>query len=159
MKKLLLVILGASLGMLSACGEGTSPDNQATVLQFSQHGAIEDQSEEYYHNQADFQAEWNKLYANESSKPALPNVDFTKNTVVVYTIGQQKHGGYQIRVLRALPIQNGYAVGFQVTVPGLGCHNETQETTKPFIVITVPTTQDITFDEVNKREQPSCTAK
>lgn len=160
MKKLLSIILGTSVALLAACGgESTSPDNQSTVLQFSQHGAIADQTQEYYHDQASFQAEWDKLYANESSKPALPNIDFTKNTVAVYTMGQQKNGGYQIRVLRATPIQGAYAVGFQVTIPGLGCHNETQESTRPFIVVSVPTTQDITFDQVDQRHQPSCTAK
>jgi len=160
MKKLLYIVLGVSIASLAACGgeASSSPDNQATVLETSQHGAIEDVVTESYHNQADFKAGWDKAYAGQSA-PALPNIDFTKNTVVLFALGQHKTGGYKARVLRATPIQGAYAVGFEVTIPGIGCHGTTQETTKPFIVISVPTTMDPAFDEPVQRRQPDCTAK
>ena len=159
MKKSLTIILGASITLLAACGgESTSPDNQATILAMSQHGAIADVDQEQYHSQADFQAGWDKLYAGMSDKPALPNVDFTKNTVVLFAIGEHKTAGYKARVLRALPVDNGYAVGFEVTIPGIGCHGSVNEVTRPFIVISVPTTQTVFMDEPVQRRQPDCTA-
>ena len=160
MKKLLIVILGATLGLLAACaGEGPTPDNQSTVLESGQHGALEDVITEQYHNQADFQAGWDKLHANESSKSALPNVDFTKNTVVLFNLGQHKSGGYKARVLHAESAGAGFVLGFEVTIPGIGCHGTTQETTKPFIVVSIPTATDANIEEPVQKRQPDCTAK
>ena len=155
-----LVLVAALAALLAGCGgETTTPDNQSTLLVYGNHGALKQVTEESYHNEVDFKAGWDKAYAGQT-EPALPTVDFTKNTVAMYAIGEMKHGGYQIRVLRALPVTGAnYAMGFQVVVPGLGCHNETQEITRPFIFVMVPTTGDIDFDNVNKRETPSCTAK
>lgn len=159
MKKLLIVILGASLGLLAACaGEGPTPDNQATVLEQSQHSALKDVTTEQYHNQADFKAGWDKLYAGESA-PALPNVDFTKNSVVLFALGEHKTGGYKARVLHAEAAGAGFVLGFEVTIPGIGCHSTTQEITRPFIVVSIPTTTDANIEDAVQKRQPDCTAK
>ena len=159
MKKL-LVIVAALAAVLAGCGgaDTTTPDNQATVLESGQHGAIKDVTQEQYHNQADFKAGWDKLYAGQS-EPALPTIDFTKDTVVMFALGEHKTGGYKARVLHTEATPGGYSLGFEVIIPGIGCHSTTQETTRPFIVISVPTTVDITIDEAVQRRQPDCTAK
>ena len=161
MKKL-CIALAASLVALAGCGgagtDSTTPDNQATVLESSQHGALKDVTQEQYHNQADFKAGWDKVYAGES-EPALPNVDFTKNTVVLFAIGEHKSGGYKVRVIKAAQGATGFDLGFEVTIPGIGCHSTTQELTRPFIVVTIPTATDATIDDAVQRRQPDCTAK
>ncbi|HEY3646143.1 MAG TPA: hypothetical protein VGM16_12465, partial [Gammaproteobacteria bacterium] len=93
MKKL-SIILGASVVVLAGCGgmASSSPDTQATILEQGQHGALKDVILEQYHNQADFKAGWDKLYAGQSA-PDMPNVDFTKETVVLYSIGEHTSGG------------------------------------------------------------------
>jgi hypothetical protein len=159
MKKLLSIILSASIALLAGCGGSatTAPDNQAVVLQTGQHGALKDVTTEQYHNQADLKAGWDKLYAGQS-EPTLPTVDFTKDTVVMFTLGEHKTGGYKVRVLSTAAAQDGYTMGFEVTIPGIGCHATTQEFTRPFIVVSVPTTADIVFDEPVQRRQPDCTS-
>ena len=155
MKKLLSIILGASLGLLSACGgETTTPDNQSTVLASSQNSAIKDQSAKDIHDQDAFKKMWDEMYAGKT-EPPLPTVDFTKNTVVAYFLGEMKHGGFVLRVDRAAPVKDGYDVDFLVIAPGDSCHNETQDTTHAFLVATVPTTQPVTFD-VKNRKSPAC---
>lgn len=162
MKKL-SIALAATL-VLAGCGgagtDTTAPDNQATVLEQGQHGSMKDVTQEQYHNQADFKAGWDKLYAGQS-EPALPNVDFTKNTVVLYVIGEHKSGGYKARVIKAGAgaTSIGFDLQFEVTIPGIGCHSTTQEVTRPFIVISIPTTTDATIDDAVQRRQPDCTAK
>ena len=89
------------------------------------------------------------------SEPALPTVDFTKNTVVVYFLGEMKHGGFVLRVDRAEATASGYDVDFLVISPGNNCHNETQDTTQYFLVASVPTTLPVTFD-VKTRDTPGC---
>ncbi|HEY3859960.1 MAG TPA: hypothetical protein VGM47_10185 [Gammaproteobacteria bacterium] len=160
MKKLLLIILGASMASLAACGGmSTTSDNEATVLQTGQHGAISDVTEDQYHNQADFKAGWDKAYAGQS-EPALPTVDFTKNTVALFALGEHTTGGYKVRVIQAAAAPpSGYNLGFEVTIPGIGCLTTTHEPSKPFIFVSVPTTVDITFVDAAQRRQPDCTAK
>lgn len=160
MKKL-SIVLGASVLALAGCGGMSSaPDTQATVLEQGQHGALKDVTLEQYHNQADFKAGWDKLYAGQSA-PDMPNVDFTKDTVVLYAIGEHNSGGYKARVVKAAPAATGtgFELGFEVTIPGIGCHSTTQEITRPFIVISIPTTTDAVIDDPVQRRQPDCTAK
>ena len=158
MKKL-CIALAASLALLAGCASdgGGSSDNGAVVLQAGSHGGLKDQTEKPIHNQADLEAIWNQLYPNGSSRPGMPTVDFTKTTVLVYAIGEMKHGGYSIRVDHATATATGYAVGFTVNEPGNNCPRTTTELTYPFIVVTVPTAGDVTFDEVKTHAAPACT--
>lgn len=156
MKKL-LIILAAAAAFLAGCASSGGSQNGADVLQTGSHSGLKDQMEEQYHDQAAFQAIWDKIYADQSSKPALPNVDFTKNTVVVYGTGEMKHGGFSLRVDHAEPTANGYDVGFTVNQPGNNCPRTTTELTYPFIVATVPTTGHVDFDQVKTHQQPDCT--
>ena len=152
MKKFLSIILGASMALLAACGgETAKPDNQATTLAFSQKSAIKDQAVKDIHDQDAFKKMWDGMYAG-LTEPPLPAVDFTKNTVVAYFLGEMKHGGFVIRVTRAVPVNDAYDVDFLVIAPGANCHNETQDTTHAFLVATVPTTQSVTFDVQNRKE-------
>ncbi len=155
MKKLLSIVLGASLGLLAGCGgETTTPDNQSTVLVNSQHSAVKDQAARDIHDQDAFKKMWDDTYAGQT-EPPLPTVDFTKNTVVAYFLGEMKHGGFLIRIDRAAPAGTDYDVDFMVINPGTNCHNETQEVTHSFLIATVPTTQSISFD-VKQRQNPPC---
>jgi hypothetical protein len=158
MKKL-SIILGASVVVLAGCGgmASSSPDTQATILEQGQHGALKDVILEQYHNQADFKAGWDKLYAGQSA-PDMPNVDFTKETVVLYSIGEHTSGGYKARIIKAQPGVGAFEIGFEVTIPGLGCHTSTQEITRPFIMVSIPTTTDATMDDPVQRRQADCTA-
>lgn len=161
MKKLSIALV-ASLFVLAGCGgaASTEPDLQATILESGQHGALKDVTTEQYHNQADLKTGWDKLYAGQTA-PALPNVDFTKDTVVMFALGEHKSGGYKARVIKAAPAATGtgFDLGFEVTIPGIGCHSTTQELTRPFIVISIPTTTDAAIDDAVQRRQPDCTAK
>jgi len=158
MKKL-LVIVAAMAAVLAGCGgAATTPsDDGVTVLVTGAHSGLKDQIEEQYHDQDAFKKIWDMVYEGQKSEPPLPSVDFTKQTVVVYGLGEMKHGGFAVRVNRAEASAGGYAVGILVIEPGENCHNATQETTHPFIVATVPTASNITFDEVKKRDTPACT--
>lgn len=159
MKKSSLIILGASLALLAACASdgGGNSEPAATVLQSGSHSGLKDQTEKQVHNQADLEAAWNEIYATQSSKPALPTIDFTKNTVLVYGPGERKTGGWTMRVDHATASGTGYNIGFTVNQPGKNCSRSGNETTDPFIVVSVPTTADVTFDEVKVHEIPPCT--
>lgn len=158
MKKL-SIALATSLALLAGCASdgGGSSESGATVLQAGSHSGLKDQVEKQVHNQADLSAIWTQIYANLGSKPQEPTVDFTKNTILVYATGERKTGGWTIRVDHAGATASGYAVGFTVNQPGNNCSRAGNEATDPFIVVSVPTAGDVTFDEVKIHQIPPCT--
>jgi hypothetical protein len=157
MKRLLIILAAAAATTLAGCA-GDKPlaagDSGATVLASSKQSAEKTQGARDIHDQDAFKKMWDEIYAGRS-EPPLPTVDFTKNTVVAYFLGEMKHGGFVLRVDRAEAVQDGYDVDFLVISPGNNCHNETQDSTEYFLVATVPTTSPITFD-VKNRDTPGC---
>src|SRR5256885_32990 len=138
MKKL-SILVAALAALLAGCGgASTSDSNGVTVLQTGSHSPVKDPEQKDIHDQATFQATWDKIYSEPSSKPPLPTVDFTKQTVVYYDAGEFKHGGYSLKITRAEAAGTGYALGITIIVPGNNCHNQTMDITHPFIFATVP---------------------
>jgi hypothetical protein len=157
MKKL-CIALAASLVALAGCGtDSVNNENGATVLQSGTHSALKDQIQEQYHDSAALQAAWTKIYVGQGSAPALPNIDFGTSTVILYATGEMKHGGFTIRIDHAEATATGYEVGITVNQPGTNCPRTTTELTHPFIVAILPTTAQVTFDQVKTHEAPPCT--
>ncbi|HEX4300970.1 MAG TPA: hypothetical protein VH327_08880 [Gammaproteobacteria bacterium] len=158
MKRLLIMLAAAATVVLAGCAGDDKPlaagDTGATILASSKQSAEKEQGARDIHDQDAFKKLWDEIYAGRT-EPALPTVDFTKNTVVAYFLGEMKHGGFVLRVDRAEAVKDGYDVDFLVISPGNNCHNETQDATQYFLVATVPTTQQVTFD-VKNRETPGC---
>lgn len=156
MKKL-LILAAALAALLAGCASAGGSSDGVNVLQTGSHSPVKDQEEKDIHDQAAFQAAWDKVYSESSSKPALPTVDFTKQTVIYYALGEKKHGGYALKITRAEPSGTGYAVGITVIEPGQNCHNMTMDITHPFLFATIPSVGPVSFDEVKIRETPPCT--
>lgn len=159
--KRIFVLTAALAAVLAGCGGAatTESDNGVAILAMGPHSAVKKQSAEDIHDQAAFKELWDKTYADDSHPPAMPTVDFTKNAVVAYYLGEMKHGGFQIRIDKAQldPATPGtYDVDFQVTVPGQSCHNMTNDITHPYLIATVPSgSATISFD-VQQRALPPC---
>jgi hypothetical protein len=157
MKRLPIIVAAFAALVLAGCA-GDKPigagDTGVTILANSQHGSVKEQGARDIHDQAAFKKLWDDAYAGQT-EPALPSVDFTKDTVVAYFLGEMKHGGFVLRVDRAEAVADGYDVDFLVISPGSNCHNETQDVTHAFLIATVPTTQAISFD-VKTRATPDC---
>jgi hypothetical protein len=65
---------------------------------------------------------WNKLYDGQSPVPALPDIDFSKEMVVVAALGERGSGGYSIVFENASEDEaGGVNVVVRSTSPGRGC--------------------------------------
>lgn len=161
MKRIFVIIavLAAGLvGCASGGGGGGGSDNGYTVLEAGSHGAIKEQKSVDIHDQAAFKDLWDKTFAN-GTVPKMPDIDFTKQTVVAYYLGEMKTGGYVIRVDSVEPskvVAGNYDVDFLVITPGANCKRTTMEITHPFLIAVVPVTAPITFD-MKQRDTPACT--
>ena len=160
MKRLLVIIAALGLGFTGCAsgGGGGAPANDVTVLVSGSHGAMKDQKAEQAHSVAEFKALWDANYAGDANPPKMPEVDFTKNTVVAYFMGEMKLSGYILRVDSAAPtgVAGVYDVNFLVIRPGPNCPHTTYEQSHPFLFAVVPSTGQISMD-VRTRDTPPCT--
>lgn len=99
-------------------------------------------------NQAQWEIVWRRLWHNESSAPAAPAVDFTREVVVVAAMGGRPTGGYSIRVDQADARTDHVSVRVVETSPGRRCV-VTMATTAPLDVVKLTRTGlPVRFQEV-----------
>ncbi|MFW5704015.1 MAG: protease complex subunit PrcB family protein [Patescibacteria group bacterium] len=82
---------------------------------------------------------WDQIYANVPSTPPQPEVNVNEQAVILYAMGQQPSGGYQVVVHSVEETADQVLVTFKELVPGEGCFT-TQQITYPFILISYPNT-------------------
>ncbi len=83
-----------------------------------------------------FAETWERAFANHDPRPALPQVDFAHEFVVVTAMGEQATGGYAIEVSGAATDDVGAVIGVKLTLPGKGCP-VTLATTQPIDIVKV----------------------
>ncbi|HEX6939025.1 MAG TPA: protease complex subunit PrcB family protein [Longimicrobiales bacterium] len=70
---------------------------------------------------AEWQAFWNELMATRTPRPALPAVDFDRETVLVAAMGRQPTGGYAIEIEQVYRAPDEVVAVVAETRPGEGC--------------------------------------
>ena len=80
---------------------------------------------------------WAQLQSHLVPIPPAPKVNFSKNTVVVVSLGQQSSGGHDIEVESVVLKGKVIEIGLAIQHPGPGCLT-TQALTQPYHVISVP---------------------
>lgn len=159
MKRIFVIIAVLAAGLVGcASGGGGGSADGYTVLETGSHSAIKEQKTVDIHDQATFKDLWDKTFGDQTSAPKMPDIDFTKQTVVAYFLGEMKHGGYAIRIEHAGPskeVAGNYDVDFLVITPGANCPRTTMEITHPFLFAVVPGTAPVSFD-MKQRDTPKC---
>jgi len=80
---------------------------------------------------------WSAIWRNHSPEPALPQIDFTQERVVVAALGQRNSGGYGILVESAAQHPDYVEVVVQKVSPGARC-GTTAALTQPVDVARIP---------------------
>lgn len=141
--------------VLSGCASLGGNAKGVESLASGNHSNMNDQQYLDVHNQADFTALWTKTFANQSAAPAMPQVDFTKDMVLAAFLGQQKHGGYIVRIPKIDTSGATANVTVEVTVPGTNCRF-LQSQTEPYLFVAAPaTTKQVNFN-VTQSNAPPC---
>ena len=97
-----------------------------------------------------WQAAWASLWPAGAPIPAPPNVDFTKEMVVLAALGERSTGGYAIVVDSATENATGATVWVSLNSPGAGCVT-TQAFTQPVDIAKVTRTDAaVHFTDVAK---------
>ena len=160
MKRTSIIVAALAVIVAACASSGTAvAANGAEIVATGPHSSIKDQGPREVHDQAGLEALWKEVFATQSSPPDMPKVDFTKQTVVAFFLGEMKHGGFRLSVARAEPstVAGTYDVDFAVIKPGDNCRNTTQDITHPYIIAIVPVAgMTISFDHT-ERQTPPCT--
>ncbi|MGH8307791.1 MAG: protease complex subunit PrcB family protein [Gammaproteobacteria bacterium] len=141
--------------LLAGCASMGGGSSGLDILVSGQHSNIKDQQYMDIHNQADFDAMWQKAFANRSDAPDKPVVDFSKNMVLTAFIGDQPTGGYKIRFSNVDASGATVDVTVVATQPGQNCRH-TQRSTEPFLIATIPASTKTVNINPQSEQAPGC---
>jgi len=88
-------------------------------------------------DQAAWVAAWSSLWPAFAPIPAPPNVDFSREMIVLVAMGERPTGGYTILVDSAAASASGVTVWIGTSSPGLHCVT-TQAFTQPVDIARLP---------------------
>jgi PrcB C-terminal len=64
---------------------------------------------------------WREMTKSQRPMPPLPEVDFTRDVVVVVALGRQRSGGFSVQILGADRTRSEVRVRYRVNTPGPDC--------------------------------------
>jgi hypothetical protein len=103
---------------------------------------------------AQWKAVWTDIWRNHSTHPALPDIDFAQEIVVVAALGERPTGGYSIFIDAASSESDGIAVRIRSVSPANGC-GVTLALTQPVDIARIPRREGrVRFEE--KQEVQDC---
>lgn len=148
--------IAAVMGLLLAgCASLSGGPSGVTVLASGNHSNIKDQMEKDIHTQADFDKLWQKAFGSMGMAPNKPKVDFSKDMVIASFIGEQKHGGFIIRITKVNETPTAVGVTIMTTIPGANCRYP-RNTSEQFQIATIPaSTKPVSFN-VEQQNAPAC---
>lgn len=88
-------------------------------------------------NAADWTQWWTTHRANTRGDTAPPEIDFTKEMVVLFALGQQRTGGYSVEIVKVQPEEKSLKIYVKRKSPPKGAM-VTQALTAPFHFVAVP---------------------
>lgn len=89
---------------------------------------------------AQWQSLWQTLFTNQSEKPPLPEIDFTRRTIVAVFQGAQSSSGYEISIEGIVETENSLEVAVKAIAPGQRC-GVLGILTRPFDIIEIEKTE------------------
>ena len=90
-------------------------------------------------NSAKLRGLWTQGYASQLRQPDVPNVDFTRESVIGVFLGSRPTGGYILEVASVETMSDGLRVNVNITTPARGSFT-TQAFTSPWALVRVETT-------------------
>ncbi len=97
-----------------------------------------------------WQSLWQTLFTNTSEKPPLPDIDFSRRTIIAVFQGEQATTGYQISIEEALETENALEVNVKAFSPGKRCVL-LGKVTRPLHIVEIEKTQKEIVFHVKRR--------
>ena len=122
----------------------------STPFSFSLYSGIGQPERLVIRDDATWHTVWASIWSGVTPMPATPNVNFTKEMVIVAALGSRSTGGYSIVVDSAMAISAGVTVWIGSSSPGARCLT-TQAFTAPVDVARIQRIEEaVRFIDVPK---------
>ena len=110
---------------LYACSVNKTQHNSSPLtfksIAKDSYGGFEEPTLEQYTNQKDFETAWRKAWSNFSDSVSLPQIDFTKNNVVLVALGMRNNGGYQLKLNSVIENNKEVIIDYTEFTPNQKC--------------------------------------
>jgi PrcB C-terminal len=155
--KILFISMMAGF-LIAGCASMGGATSGVDELSSGNHSNIKDPMSLDIHNQADFDALWQKAFANLSGAPDKPMVDFSKSMVVAVFAGGEPTGGYAIRVSNVDNTGDSMNVTAVITQPGQDCLRSdfSRRASEPYLFAMLPASTKPVNITTQLRNAPSC---
>jgi hypothetical protein len=137
------------LGCLSSVRADSLP---LRVLAKGAFSGIQEPSQQVIKDKSALEMAWAKHSSGGRGTGKLPEVDFTKEMVILVAMGRKNTGGYAIQVTKVEPVGDKLQISVQRTSPKPGSM-AIQALTSPFQVVAVPKS-DLTPEFVDASPRP-----
>jgi hypothetical protein len=104
---------------------------------FTYYSGLKETQRVIVRDRATWQAVWSSIWKMQSPEPPLPDIDFTREMVVVAALGERPTGGYGIFVDAASEGPSGVTVRVRSISPSGACMT-TQALTQPVDIARMP---------------------
>jgi hypothetical protein len=146
MKSLAPILVAAALiGACSPGGRQGGAEPPMTVQRldsalanyYRYNSALEDSARHVVRSRDEWTALWNRIVANHEPKPAVPDIDFEKEMLLVAAMGTRATGGYSIEIEAVDRDSSAITVSVRGRSPGRNCAT-TQALTAPVDIVRIP---------------------
>ncbi|MEZ4829139.1 MAG: protease complex subunit PrcB family protein [Bacteroidia bacterium] len=120
----------------SASGAAEDGSTAFTKIAEGNYCGVETASTMLIRSQEEWKSLWEKVTANRSPVPTLPEVNFDENLILAVFSGTQNSGGHTIEIQRVAMEKGKYQVNVLQTKPGSGCF-VTDVLTQPYYIASV----------------------
>ena len=144
-----LVLLAILLLALTGCGTPAAGEGITTLARGS-HSGITAQEAALITSLSEWEALWRRHASRFEPPPAMPPVDFSRNSVVALFAGERPTGGYSLQIVEAELQGEVLRVSALEVRPAPG-QTVTQAFTQPYHIIAVPRVKKQTRLEVRWR--------
>ncbi len=114
--KNLSFLLAALILIVSSCSSKKSMKKEAQqnfeTIKYSEYGGAVDDSTQWVQNEQEWTKVWQTLHAGQTPLPALPKINFTQHSLIVFNFGQKSTGGYKYSVKEVDNNNEGLTVTF-----------------------------------------------
>ena len=131
------LVLTLFLLLLGCAGAAPSEPLPLRSLAKGNFSGFTEAKKEIIKTNADWERAWAKLSVRLKDPDKLPAVDFTKDMVVLVTMGQQRTGGYSIEIIKVEEADGKLRIYVKRREPPSGAFT-LQALTAPFHAVAVP---------------------
>lgn len=148
-KKINLILIFIISIIISSCSSSQPKPVNFTVVTKGGNSGYTKKERIVVKNKEDFEKMWQNLYINFTDKPAVPEIDFSKQTIIGVFFGDYMSGGSSIGVKSVNANDEEIIVTIEEITPGNNCVTP-DVITQPYQIISIPkATSTVKFVTIN----------